>query len=120
MSLENIQYLEFSPSKDETDGWTKFVYLKNNDLFLQKIPLNTDGYPEISQNIPLTNTGATEKIFNGKPDWVYEEEVIGNDKMFYWSPNGKYLAYTVLDDSNVKHIEYQTYGDETNIYPEMT
>ena len=31
--LNDIQYLEFSPEKNSADGWTKFVYLKGNDLY---------------------------------------------------------------------------------------
>jgi len=119
-SLDDIQYLEFSPEKNSVDGWTRFVYLKGNDLYLQKIGLNSNNETTTIPAIPITTNGEAERIFNGKPDWVYEEEVIGDAKMFYWSSNGKYLAYTMLDDTNVKHIEFQTYGSSSKTYPDMT
>ena len=82
----------------------------NNDLFLG------DEYGETYQ---ITSTGEKETIFNGKPDWVYEEEVVGTDNLLHWGSDGEFLVYVVLDDSKVEHVEYQKYNSASDSYPEM-
>ena len=58
-------------------------------VYLQQVGYSNGSFVA-SEIVPVTSNGETERIFNGRPDWVYEEEVIGDSKMFYWSPNGKY------------------------------
>jgi len=41
--------------------------------------------------------GEFNKIINGVPDWVYEEEFEYN-QAFAWSPDGKFLAYCRFDE----------------------
>jgi dipeptidyl-peptidase-4 len=49
----------------------------------------------------LTRDGS-DVVFNGKLDWVYEEELAGRDARGYeWSPDGRSLAYLRLDDAPV-------------------
>lgn len=47
----------------------------------------------------LTFDGAEGAIINGTTDWVYEEEFSLRDG-WSWSPDGKYLAFLQLDESN--------------------
>ena len=50
----------------------------------------------------LTTDGGGE-ILNGKADWVYEEEIFNrNGKAFWWSPDGKSIAFLRFDDAPVK------------------
>lgn len=44
------------------------------------------------------------KLFNGRLDWVYQEEVYGrgNFKGFWWSPDSTRITYLQLDESQVK------------------
>ncbi|KAH3681790.1 hypothetical protein WICPIJ_007229 [Wickerhamomyces pijperi] len=61
-------------------------------------------------------------IFNGKPDWVYEEEVLEGDTALWWSPNGEHVAYLKSNDSLVPEfpITYFIQGDEqSKEYPEL-
>ena len=50
----------------------------------------------------LTFDGS-DQIFNGKLDWVYQEELYGrgNFKGFWWSPNGESIAYLRTNESPV-------------------
>lgn len=50
----------------------------------------------------LTKDGGGE-ILNGYLDWVYQEEVYGRGKFqaYWWSPDGKRLAFLRLDESPV-------------------
>ena len=64
------------------------------------------------------------KLFNGRLDWVYQEELYGrgNFKGYWWSPDSSQLVYLQLDESRVKdfvvidHIPYQQKVEET-AYP---
>jgi dipeptidyl-peptidase-4 len=50
----------------------------------------------------LTRDGS-DTIYNGRLDWVYEEELANRStaRAFEWSPDGKRLAYLRLDDGPV-------------------
>jgi len=75
------------------------------------------------KEIAITNDGAKNKIINGAPDWVYEEE-FGFNQAFYWSPDGKNIAYIKFDESKVKTFDMTMYAGmkpklENNVlYPE--
>jgi len=55
----------------------------------------------------LTND-ATENIFNGHYDWVYEEE-FGQAQAWNWSPDSKYIAYWQFDESSVPVVQITNY-----------
>ena len=55
----------------------------------------------------LTND-ATNEIFNGHYDWVYEEE-FGQPQAWSWSPDSKYIAYWHFDESPVPIIQISNY-----------
>jgi dipeptidyl-peptidase 4 len=56
------------------------------------------------------------KIYNGIPDWVYEEEVLSTDAATWFSPNGNHFAFAQFNDTKVKEAVYDVYGDKQ--YPE--
>jgi len=66
------------------------------------------------KEIQITFDGNENHILNGLPDWVHEEE-LDMTKTFYWSPNGKYLAYMRFDETDVKEFSMTIWGD---LYPE--
>ncbi len=78
----------FSP-----DG-TQVAYLRGNDLY--RVDLAS------GKETRLT-TGGSETLFNGRLDWVYQEEVFsrGGFRAFWWSPDSKRIAYLSLDESRV-------------------
>jgi len=71
----------------------------------------------------LTTDGGPE-LFNGRLDWVYQEEVYGrgNFKGYWWGPDSTKIAYLSLDESPVKeftvvdHIPYRLELEVTH-YP---
>jgi dipeptidyl-peptidase-4 len=78
----------FSP-----DG-SQVAYLRGNDLY--RVDVAT------AKETRLT-TGGSETVFNGRLDWVYQEEVYGRGsfRAFWWSPDSKRLAYLSLDETKV-------------------
>jgi dipeptidyl-peptidase-4 len=89
----------FSP-----DG-SKVAFVRENNLFLVDLVKNTEKQ--------ITTDGKAESIINGSTDWVYEEE-FSFTKAFFWSPNGKYIAFYKFDESQVREFELTYYG---KLYP---
>ncbi|XP_072903513.1 dipeptidyl peptidase 4-like isoform X1 [Hemitrygon akajei] len=86
----------------------KLAYVWNNNIYLKTEP----GAAAIN----LTSNGEENKILNGIPDWVYEEEMFSSNNALWWSPNGRFLAYGEFNDTEVEVIEYPFYGNGQ--YPE--
>lgn len=90
----------FSPKGD------KVAFVRDNNIFVKD--LVTDKEEQI------TKDGVVNKIINGNPDWVYEEE-FGFTKAFDWSPDGIKIAFMRFDESRVKEYSFPVYGET---YPE--
>lgn len=94
------QLASFSP-----DG--KMVsFVRDNNLFIKILDSN--------EEIQLTFDGEKNKIINGAPDWVYEEEFSYN-KAYDWSPDSKKIAFLKTDETNVKTFSFTIFG---SLYPE--
>jgi len=71
----------------------------------------------------LTTDGGHE-IFNGKLDWLYQEEIYGRDQFrgYWWSPDSARIAFLQLDErpvpeyTVVDHIPYRPLLEVTD-YP---
>jgi dipeptidyl aminopeptidase/acylaminoacyl peptidase len=74
------------------DG-TAVAWVQANNLMVW----NGTGEP-----VAITSDGS-DKILNGKLDWVYQEELYGrgNFKGFWWSPDGKYISWLRSDETPV-------------------
>lgn len=62
----------------------------------------------------ITKDGAENSIINGYADWVYEEE-FAFSKAFFWSPDGKKIAYYKFNEGAVREFNMQKF---TELYPE--
>uniref|UniRef100_A0A8C0VTL4 Dipeptidyl peptidase 4 n=1 Tax=Cyanistes caeruleus TaxID=156563 RepID=A0A8C0VTL4_CYACU len=85
------------------------AYVWNNNVYVKASPT--------AEAVQITQNGVENKIFNGIPDWVYEEEMFGTHSALWWSPNGKFLAYASFNDTEVPVIEYSFYSEDTLQYP---
>ncbi len=64
----------------------------------------------MSQDEKLTTSGEYPHVYNGIPDWVFEEEVFEDNKALWWSPNGTRLVWGVFNDTRVGKYLLQKYG----------
>uniref|UniRef100_A0A182NFA4 Venom dipeptidyl peptidase 4 n=1 Tax=Anopheles dirus TaxID=7168 RepID=A0A182NFA4_9DIPT len=90
------------------------AYVKDNNVYYRAALLDPT-------ERSLTTDGVRGVIYNGIPDWVYEEEVFGTDATLWFSPNGRRLAMASFDDRDVSEFSYHLYGspdDPDNQYPE--
>ncbi len=77
----------FSP-----DG-KRVAFVRDNDLWVIELAGGAERR--------LTFDGGPDH-FNGKLDWVYEEELAGRDPMGYaWSPDSRAIVYITLDETKV-------------------
>ncbi|KPL16705.1 MAG: peptidase S9 [Bacteroides sp. SM23_62] len=90
----------FSP-----DG-SKVAFVRENNLYIFDLETRTEQQ--------LTFDGEQNKIINGAPDWVYEEEFALSEG-FQWSPDSKMIAYYRTDETRVRQFSMTTYG---NLYPD--
>ena len=106
---EDMEFVDLAP-----DG-SAVAFVMENDLYVVAVP---GGHM-----VRVTDDGSPE-MFNGKLDWVYQEEIYGRGrfKAFQWSPDSAHIAFLSLDESPVHeftvidHIE----DDHHRVVPEIT
>lgn len=81
-------------------------YINKNNLFVKDLSTNIE--------TAVTNDGEKNKIINGIPDWVYEEE-FSFSKAFEWSTDNNYIAYLKFDETDVKEFSMPIYK---GLYPD--
>jgi len=96
------QLATFSP-----DG-NMVAFVRDRNLFIKNLKFGSESQ--------ITWDGAENKISNGAPDWVYEEE-FGFNKAFAWSPDSKFLAYMRFDETEVPLFSMVTYSGEFPAIP---
>jgi len=102
------QLATFSP-----DG-ERIAFVRKNNLFVKSLRFGTERQ--------ITNDGEFNKIINGAPDWVYEEEFEFN-RGFEWSPDSKQLAYMKFNEEQVPIYHMPMYKGlapehkENKLYP---
>ncbi|MEO7080053.1 MAG: S9 family peptidase, partial [Flavobacteriales bacterium] len=90
----------FSP-----DG-KRAAFMRDNNLFIVDLAS--------MKETAITTDGEWNKVLNGAPDWVYEEE-FQFTQGYAWSPDGKKLLYLRSDESAVKEYDLTLYKEQ--LYP---
>lgn len=103
---DSIALTQWSPNSIE------LAYVQDNNIYLYST--------KMKQTITQITNDGNHQIFNGRPDWVYEEEIFETDRTLWWSPNGKYLTFLKIDETEVEEyvIPYFVH-DKVGQYPEM-
>ena len=86
-----------------TPAGTHVSFVRDNDLYTVRI---SDGQVQ-----RITSDGS-DAVFNGCLDWVYNEELATRAAQpgYAWSPDGKWIMYMRLDDSQVQNDPVTDYG----------
>ena len=91
------------------------AYMRDNNLWISNLDYGTDK--------AITKDGEFNKVINGIPDWVYEEE-FGMQTAMAWNAQDNVLAFIRFDESEVpvySFDNYKSYCDAdplTDVYPE--
>ena len=99
----------FSPDGD------RCAFVRDNNIFIKNLKFGSESQ--------VTFDGAKNKIINGIPDWVYEEEfgdyraTTGFNKALWWSPDSKFLAFLRFDENEVPDYSMTLYAGSN---PELT
>jgi dipeptidyl-peptidase-4 len=86
----------FSPADD------RIAFVKKHDIYVVEVKSGAVRR--------LTHDGS-DTIYNGRLDWVYEEELANRSsaRAYEWSPDGKRIAYLRLDDGPVPDYPITNY-----------
>ncbi|ALC39730.1 CG11034 [Drosophila busckii] len=98
---EKLQYCGWSPLQDRL----AYVYLNNVYVHFSE-----------EKEVQITDDGVDGIVYNGVPDWVYEEEVLSSGHALWWSPDGNKLAVGFFNDTKVETFRYTLYGDTSDNY----
>lgn len=107
-SLPPIAYAEWSPVSHA------IAYVANNDLYVVSAAELDSDQTEIKA-VRVTDDGS-KVVFNGVPDWVYEEEVFSTDFALWWAPDAHAVAYLRSNETEVQEYSYPVYNptDDSN------
>jgi len=92
-------FATFSP-----DG-NSVAFVRDNNLFVKNL-LN-------GEEKQLTSDGKNNEVINGRSDWVYEEE-FSFAQAFYWSPDGKKIAFYKFNEKGVHEFSMTMFD---GLYP---
>lgn len=100
-----IQFAQFSP-----DG-KQVVFILNNNIYVRNL--------ESANTMRITDDGAINKVRNGLPDWLYEEEFSPVDgsgmQAIKWSPDSRMIAFIRFDESRIPAYKMNLYRGD--MYP---
>jgi dipeptidyl-peptidase-4 len=87
LTREEAEYPSFSPTGRAV------AFVRHGNLFVVDV--------QSRKETQLTRDGGAH-VFNGRLDWVYEEELSNHGGRAYeWSPDGSFIAYLRLDENRV-------------------
>lgn len=93
-----LQLVKWAPTENA------YVYVYMNDIYLRRSARDQ------TEEFRLTNTGRPGTIYNGVPDWVYEEEILSSNTALWFSPDGRHLAFATFNDSRTPVMNIPYYG----------
>ncbi|MGZ4788465.1 MAG: alpha/beta fold hydrolase [Terriglobales bacterium] len=105
-SLQTGTGVEVTASPDPSSD-PKFSPDGKNIAFIRKHDLWVRGIPDGTER-QLTK-GGVDDLLNGEVDWVYEEELDVRSN-YFWSPDGKQIAFLQMDEKKVPEYPIVDYS----------
>ncbi|OAQ92370.1 dipeptidyl-peptidase IV [Purpureocillium lilacinum] len=97
----DIQYAVQAPKGES------IAFVRGNDVYLR------DGDGKVTR---ITSNGGPD-MFNGVPDWVYEEEILGDRFSLWFSPDAKYVAFLSFNETGVQTFTIPYYMAGKKVAP---
>ncbi|XP_053658952.1 venom dipeptidyl peptidase 4 [Anopheles marshallii] len=82
-----------------------FVFVYQNNLYYRETPNSVE--------VQITTDGSPS-VYNGIPDWVYEEEVFSTNIATWFSPDGNRIAFIRFNDTETPLMKIPIYGPPGN------
>jgi dipeptidyl-peptidase-4 len=95
----DVQYAVWSPSATDNT----IAYVRGNNIFIWTNGTTTQ----------VTNNGGPD-LFNGVPDWVYEEEIVGQNYVMWFNDEGDKLVYLTTNETGVPTFTVQYWMNHTD------
>ncbi len=76
------------------------AFVADNNIYIRKLDYNTE--------VAVTKDGEINKVINGVPDWVYEEEFDTTCSMV-WSPDNLTFCYLKYNETDVPMYSFTLY-----------
>ncbi|KAL5282068.1 hypothetical protein ACFFRR_005370 [Megaselia abdita] len=96
-----LQYAKF------TQPGSALILIYKNDIYYTQ-------EPRLTEIVRISNDGVPGTIYNGVPDWLYEEEVLGVDHAIWMTDDGYLMLYASFNDSLVNEHKFSWYGMDKN------
>ena len=99
---------EHSPQRSplfSPDGRMVAFVGTDNNIYLKKLDYGTE--------VSVTTDGAVNRVINGVPDWVYEEE-FATDCSMSWAPDNETLCYIKYNETDVPTYSFPLYEGACN------
>ncbi|KAK7873601.1 hypothetical protein R5R35_009292 [Gryllus longicercus] len=82
---------------------TALLLVAENDIFLRTSPV-------ADVDVRLTDTGVPGVVYNGVPDWLYQEDILPTPEALWGSPDGSHLLFMSFNDSEVRSMAFPWFG----------
>lgn len=94
------------------------AFVSKNDVYIISEHDLSSVSPSSSSAPPhvRVTTDGSHTVFNGVPDWVYEEEVFETDTALWWSPDATRIAFLRSDESKVHDFKLQYYNPSDDAF----
>ncbi|KAI9375912.1 putative dipeptidyl peptidase 4 [Aspergillus egyptiacus] len=96
----DIQYAQWSPKSDS------IAFVRGNNL-----------YTWVDGAVTAITEDGSPDMFHGVPDWVYEEEILGDRFSLWYSPDAELIAFLSFNETGVETFTIPYYMDNQEIAP---
>ncbi|XP_017111403.1 uncharacterized protein LOC108135250 isoform X1 [Drosophila elegans] len=92
-----LLYARFTPAGNA------LVWVQNYDIYFREEVRS----PAVHR---ITHDAVPGVVYNGIPDWLYEEEILHANNAIWMSDNGQLMLYATFNDTHVQEQHFAWYG----------
>ncbi|KAI8038000.1 hypothetical protein M5D96_009041 [Drosophila gunungcola] len=92
-----LHYARFTPAGNA------LVWVQNYDIYFREEVRS----PAVHR---ITHDAVPGVVYNGIPDWLYEEEILHANNAIWMSDNGQLMLYATFNDTHVQEQHFAWYG----------